>query len=197
MVTVRSSCCPGTSPSYPSNRRWTSSWSRLFQVFLIDPCFLRKLTRHCGVQVCIETIGKIWVNVPFDVFYRQSCSWLDDNYYFFFLICVTAHQDFFTHFEASQLLGGAKMEDLREKTPDHPQTLGLSHTWPEWGTNPQRWDDEQFRALKISGLNHSATGAWMIIRALYMVWYMYFKHIVLTRLINTTSFCDYRHLHIV
>ena len=31
-------------------------------------------------------------------------------------------------------------------------------TWPELGSNPQRWDDEWFRVLKISILNHSATG---------------------------------------
>ena len=31
--------------------------------------------------------------------------------------------------------------------------------WPKLGSNPQRWDDKWFRALKISGLNHSATGA--------------------------------------
>ena len=50
---------------------------------------------------------------------------------------------------------GAKMGDLREK-------LGLSHMWPELGSkgsNPQRWDDERFRVLKINNLNHSATGA--------------------------------------
>ena len=41
----------------------------------------------------------------------------------------------------------------------HKQKFGLSHMWPELGSNPQRWDDEQFRALKISVLNHSATGA--------------------------------------
>ena len=44
-----------------------------------------------------------------------------------------------------------------EKTPDHPQAeLGLSHIWPEVGSNPQWWDDEWFRALKISNLNHLA-----------------------------------------
>ena len=71
-----------------------------------------------------------------------------------------AGQNYFTHFEPSQSLGGAKTGYPREKPPDHPQAeLGLSHMWPELGSNPQRWDDERFRALKISGLNHSATGA--------------------------------------
>ena len=67
---------------------------------------------------------------------------------------------YFTHFEQSQSVGGAKTGDPREKTPDHPQAeLGLSHMWPELASNPQRWDDERFRALKISGLKHSATWA--------------------------------------
>ena len=33
--------------------------------------------------------------------------------------------------------------------------------WPELGSNPEQWDDEQLRALKISVLNHSAMGAAM------------------------------------
>ena len=54
---------------------------------------------------------------------------------------------------------GAKMGDPQEKPPDHPQVeLGLSHKWPELGSNPQRWDDERFKTLKISDLNHSTTG---------------------------------------
>ena len=37
-------------------------------------------------------------------------------------------QDYFTHFEPSQSLGGAKTGDPQEKTPDHLQAeLGLSH----------------------------------------------------------------------
>ena len=40
---------------------------------------------------------------------------------------LTARQDYFTHFETSQSLGGAKTGDPREKPPDHPQAeLGLS-----------------------------------------------------------------------
>ena len=62
-----------------------------------------------------------------------------------------ARQYYFAHFEPSKSLGGAKTGDPREKPPDHPQA--------ELGSNPERWNDERFRALKISGLNHSATGA--------------------------------------
>ena len=46
----------------------------------------------------------------------------------FFLFGVTARQDYFTHFEPSQSLSGAKTGDPREKLPDHPLAeLGLSH----------------------------------------------------------------------
>ena len=39
-----------------------------------------------------------------------------------------AHQDYFTNFEHSQSLGGAKTGDPRAKLPEHPQAeLGLSH----------------------------------------------------------------------
>ena len=39
-----------------------------------------------------------------------------------------ACQDYFTHFEPSQLEGGAKTGDPQEKTPDYPQAeLDLSH----------------------------------------------------------------------
>ena len=39
---------------------------------------------------------------------------------------------------SSQSLEGAKMGNPREKPPDHPQAeLGLSHIWPEQGSNPQ------------------------------------------------------------
>ena len=55
---------------------------------------------------------------------------------------------------------GAKTGDPWEKPLDNPQEeLGLSHTCPELGLKPQGWDDERFTALKISILDHSATGA--------------------------------------
>ena len=34
------------------------------------------------------------------------------------------------------------------------QKVGLSHMWPELGSNQQRWDDERFRTLKISFLTN-------------------------------------------
>ena len=46
----------------------------------------------------------------------------------FFYLGLTARQAYFTHFQPSQLLGGAKTGDPRQKTPDDPQAeLGLSH----------------------------------------------------------------------
>ena len=46
------------------------------------------------------------------------------------------------------------------RSPDHLQAeVGLSHMWPELGSNQQRWDENQFRVLKISVLNQSSTGA--------------------------------------
>ena len=70
-----------------------------------------------------------------------------------------ARQEYFTNFDPSQSLGEAKTGDPWEKNTWPPAELGLSRMWPELGSNPQRWDDERFRVIKISGLNHSAMGA--------------------------------------
>ena len=49
-------------------------------------------------------------------------------YRHFFDMGFMAHQDYFTYFEQSQSIGGAKTGDPREKPPDRPQAgLGLSH----------------------------------------------------------------------
>ena len=78
----------------------------------------------------------------------------------FFYLCFTTCRDYFTHFEWSQTQGGTKKWYPTGKPPDHLQAeLGLSHTWPKLGSNPQQWDDKRFRTLKIRVLNHSATGA--------------------------------------
>ena len=77
---------------------------------------------------------------------------------------VTAPQDYFTYFEPRQSLGGAGTGDPQEKPPDYPQTeLPLSHMWPKLDSNPQRWDGKQFRVLKISVLNLSATGVALVV----------------------------------
>ena len=62
------------------------------------------------------------------------------------------------HFWAESLIRWAKTGDPWEKPSDHPQAeLGLSHTWPELGSNPQRWDER---------FNHSATrGTWSVKKA--------------------------------
>ena len=80
-----------------------------------------------------------------------------------FLFGFTAHQDYFPHFDPSQLFNrwGKNGKSLK-KTPDHPQAeLGLSQTWPELGSNTQQWDDEWFTALKIKTwpLDNGGTGS--------------------------------------
>ena len=82
--------------------------------------------------------------------------------YFFFNLVPSR---LFHSFWAEPIIRWVKTGDPREKPPDHPQAeLGLPHLWPELGSNTQRWDDERFRSLKVSGLNHSARGAagWQI-----------------------------------
>ena len=65
----------------------------------------------------------------------------------FFYLGFIARQDYFTHFQPSQLLGGAKTGDPKK---NHLQAeFDLSHMWPELGLSPQRWD-KRFSALKNS-----------------------------------------------
>ena len=66
--------------------------------------------------------------------------------YLFFDLCFTARQDFLINFEPIQSVGGAKTEDPREKPQDHRKQNFVCPTCPELGSNPQRWDNEQFRA---------------------------------------------------
>ena len=75
--------------------------------------------------------------------------WLDTFVYLGFM----AHQDYFTHFELSRSLGWSKTGHPREKTPDHPQAELVTRSRLE----PTAVRYERFRALKISGLNPSAT----------------------------------------
>ena len=76
-------------------------------------------------------------------FFVVVCFLLLLLFFFVFVFCLfclfcfvfTARQDYFTHFEPSQSLGGAKTGDPREKPPGHPQAeFGLSHMWPERGS---------------------------------------------------------------
>ena len=51
---------------------------------------------------------------------------------FWFDMGLTTRQDYFTHLEPSQSLGGAETGATREKPVDHPQAeFGLSHVWSE------------------------------------------------------------------
>ena len=109
---------------------------------------------HMGIRVK----GK--KNTHHDVLWVNHFA-LHFFYIFCFFICIFFLFGFYGlsrlfhsfDFEPSQSLGGAKMGDLRENPHDHPQTeLGSSHRWPELGSNPQWWDDERFKALKINVL---------------------------------------------
>ena len=86
---------------------------------------------------------------------------------FFFYLGFMANQDFFTHFDLSQSLGGAKMRDPWENTPDHPQAeLGLSHMWPEVAV---RWSDLG-RVLNFSITLHYIYHIILIWNAYTRVW---------------------------
>ena len=108
-----------------------------------------------------------WVNAVKDKikqllfsFNSVNLIWVGNDLWCFSFFIRVAHQDYFSHFELSKSLGGAKIGDPQEKPPDCQQAeFGLSHMWPVLGSNIQQWDEKRFRALKISGLNHSATGA--------------------------------------
>ena len=90
-----------------------------------------------------------------------SCSIVIPKCFFFFYLGFTARQNYFTPFGRVNHKAGRKREIAEKKK--HLTTsqaeLGLSHMWPELGSNPQWWDGEWLKALKISDLNHSATGA--------------------------------------
>ena len=80
---------------------------------------------------------------------------------FFFLFGFDGPSRLFHSFWAESILRrGENGRSLKKKTPNHPEAeLGLPHMWPELDSNPQQWDDEPFRVLKFSSLNHSAMGA--------------------------------------
>ena len=75
----------------------------------------------------------------------------------------------FHSFWAQSISKWVKIRDPREKTPNQPQAeLGLSHMWQiSARLQPTGWDDKRFRVLKISILNHSATGVAVKWRILY------------------------------
>ena len=78
----------------------------------------------------------------------------------YFFICVYGPSKLFHSFWAkSIILSGKNRRSPREKTPTTRKQNLVCLTWPDLGSNPQQWDDKWFRALKISGLNHLATGA--------------------------------------
>ena len=76
---------------------------------------------------------------------------------FVFNLDFTACQDYFTHFEPSQSLGGVKTGDPQGKRQASITWLVSHMTWARLKPTVVRW--RAIRACKISGLNHSAKGA--------------------------------------
>ena len=133
----------------------------------MDSCLsLNSKTYHVGMtvrQVCANTVDpdKTAPKGP-----KQSnlglhclpfCLHLSDAllygktmmFIFFFYLGFTACQDYFTHFELSQPLGGSKTGDPRENhLTTHKRNLACL-IWPELGSNPQRWYDERLHCSKF------------------------------------------------
>ena len=58
--------------------------------------------------------------------------------FIFFNLVLRPFQDYFGSYETGQSVGGAKMNPEKNHLT-HPQAeLGLSHMWPERGSNPHQ-----------------------------------------------------------
>ena len=57
----------------------------------------------------------------------------------FFNSVLRPFQDYFSSYETSQSVGGRKRENPKKNPLAHPQAeLGLTHMWPERGSNPHQ-----------------------------------------------------------
>ena len=57
-------------------------------------------------------------------------------FFFFFFSVLRPFQDYFSSYETGQSVGGRKQENPEKNHLAHPQAeLGLSHMWPERGSN--------------------------------------------------------------
>ena len=64
---------------------------------------------------------------------------IDHEIFFFLIQFDVPFQDFFSSYETGQSVGGAKTGESEKNHLTHPQAeLGLSHMWPERGSNPHR-----------------------------------------------------------
>ena len=60
-------------------------------------------------------------------------------YHLFINSVLRPFQDYFSSYETGQSVGGRKRENPEKKHLAHPQAeLGLSHIWPERGSNPHQ-----------------------------------------------------------
>ena len=69
---------------------------------------------------------------------RTRCH-LGSSVYFFFNSVLRPFHDYFSSYETGQSVGGRKRENTEKNHLAHPQAeLGLSHMWPERGSNPHK-----------------------------------------------------------
>ena len=65
--------------------------------------------------------------------------YLPNRLYIFLNSVLRPFQDYFSSYETGQSVGGAKKGEPREIQPGTPAAdLGLSHMWPERGSNPHQ-----------------------------------------------------------
>ena len=65
-------------------------------------------------------------------------SWYIETFFFFNSV-LRPFQEYFSSYETDQSVGGRKREDPEKNHLAHPQAeLGLSHMWPERGSNPHK-----------------------------------------------------------
>ena len=124
-----------------------------FTVYSWTAVMFLSLRTARSVQTQQTQIRLIWSgSTLFAIAYASfGCIILFFFYLFFFNLGFTTCQDYFTHFEMGQ-----KWE-IPEK--NHLTTCKQNLaclTCPEQCSNPQRWDNERFRTLNMSGLNHSS-----------------------------------------
>ena len=77
------------------------------------------------------------VNMIANVTSLSKLTKLNIMWIFYAVLCP--FQDYFSSYETGQSEGGRKRKDPEKTHLAHPQAeLGLSHMWPEWGSNPHQ-----------------------------------------------------------
>ena len=77
---------------------------------------------------------------------------------------------------------GQKQETPRQTTWPPASKLGLSHTWPELGSNPQRWDDKRLEPLRLASLTTRPLGSpivfWRLVCRTIVFQLLYFSQLM-------------------